>query len=158
MASTSQPAPASASDLFDNLVRCETRLYNELNDRLREAHGIVTSQFESLRYIRDHEDARVADIAAYAAIGIGASSKGIDRLEKQGWVRRLPNPADRRSSLLELTKDGAALTADAQLTFTEVTEGLVAAALDPIQLAAAVSALAALRGALERDRVGVPVG
>jgi MarR family multiple antibiotic resistance transcriptional regulator len=34
---------------FADLVRCETRLYNALNVRLRERHGIVTSQFESLR-------------------------------------------------------------------------------------------------------------
>ena len=39
---------------FSDLVRCETCLYNALNDGLRERHGIVTSQFEALRYLRDH--------------------------------------------------------------------------------------------------------
>ena len=44
--------------LFDDLVRCETRLYNALNDRLRERHGIVTSQFEFLHYLRERPGAR----------------------------------------------------------------------------------------------------
>ncbi|MEK8171786.1 MarR family winged helix-turn-helix transcriptional regulator [Streptomyces sp. M19] len=69
---------------FDDLVRCETRLYNALNDRLRAAHDIVTSQFEALRYLRDHPGSRVADLAAEFASGIGASSKSVDRLEKRG--------------------------------------------------------------------------
>ncbi|MFE0116435.1 MarR family transcriptional regulator [Amycolatopsis sp. NPDC059019] len=30
---------------------------------------------------------------------MGATSKGVDRLEKQGWAVRRPNPSDRRSSL-----------------------------------------------------------
>ena len=100
---------SSAADLpgfFADLVRCETRLYNALNDRLRERHGIVTSQFEFLRYLRDHPGSRVADLATEFAVGIGATSKGVDRLEKQGWVVRQPNPSDRRSSLLALTDDG----------------------------------------------------
>jgi hypothetical protein len=40
------------------------------------------------------------------AIGIGATGKTIDRLEKRGWAARQPNPSDRRSSLLALTDDG----------------------------------------------------
>ncbi|MEU8973310.1 hypothetical protein AB0D11_29310 [Streptomyces monashensis] len=35
-------------------VRYETRLCNALDERLREQHGIVTSQFESLRHLREH--------------------------------------------------------------------------------------------------------
>ncbi|MEU8973311.1 MarR family transcriptional regulator [Streptomyces monashensis] len=40
----------------------------------------------------------MADLAAEFAIGIGAMSKGIDRLEGHGRVARQPNPADRRSA------------------------------------------------------------
>lgn len=139
-------------------MRCETRLYNELNDRLRAAHGIVTSQFEFLRYVHDHPQARVADLATGFAAGIGAISKAADRLEQHGWLRRVPNPADRRSSLLALTTAGAELVAAAATTFTRSVEELVADALDPAQLTAAIGALAALRAALERDHRGTPAG
>jgi len=143
---------------FDDLVRCETRLYNVLGERLRAAHGIVTSQFELLRYLRDHPRSRVADIAANFAGGIGAISKSVDRLEARGWVARLPNPADGRSSLISLTASGAALTAAAEQTFREQLRQLVGTAISPGQVDAAGAALAALRRALEQAHIGLPVG
>ncbi|MFE6747262.1 MarR family winged helix-turn-helix transcriptional regulator [Kitasatospora purpeofusca] len=145
------------SDFFADLVRCETRLYNALNDRLRERHGIVTSQFEFLRHLRDHPGARVADLAAEFAIGIGATSKGVDRLERQGWLARVPNPSDRRSSLLELTAEGLQLADAAGATFAERLTELVAGGLKASPVAAA-QVLAELRASLERDRIGAPTG
>ncbi|MFI9325575.1 MarR family winged helix-turn-helix transcriptional regulator [Kitasatospora aureofaciens] len=146
------------SELFADLVRCETRLYNALNDRLRERHGIVTSQYEFLDYLRRHPGCRVADIAAEFAIGVGATSKGIDRLEKQGWAARRPNPADRRSSLLALTADGSRLVEEAQRTFTDTLAELLTGTLDAASLSAAARTFATLRAALERDRIGTPTG
>jgi MarR family multiple antibiotic resistance transcriptional regulator len=143
---------------FADLVRCETRLYNDLNDRLRERHGIVTSQFEFLRYLRDHPGSRVADIAAEFAIGVGATSKATDRLESRGWVVRQPNPADRRSSLLALTDDGLRLTDAAEGTFTQRLAELIGDTSPTSPIAAAARALAELRAALERDQVGLPTG
>lgn len=83
---------STPTGFFAGLVRCGTRLYNALNDRLREQHGIVTSQFGALRYLRDHPESRVADLAAEFAIGIGigATGKTIERLEKQGRAVRQP--------------------------------------------------------------------
>ncbi|WP_405162824.1 MarR family transcriptional regulator [Nocardia sp. NBC_01499] len=143
--------------LFADLVRCETRLYNALNDRLRERHGIVTSQFESLRYLRDHPGARVADLASEFAAGVGAISKGVDRLEKQGWIARQPNPADRRSSLVALTADGARLVEAAEQTFAERLTELLGTLAGP-SLPTVAQALSQLRGVLERDQVGLPAG
>ncbi|MEU8514614.1 MarR family transcriptional regulator [Kitasatospora sp. NPDC048722] len=158
MESTSRGETVDLPELFADLVRCETRLYNALNDRLRARHGIVTSQFEFLRYLRDHPGARVADLATAFAIGIGATSKGVDRLEKQGWVVRQPNPSDRRSSLLALTEDGAQLVAGAEGTFTAGLAELIGDTLDDASAAAAAQALATLRSALERRQIGMPTG
>jgi DNA-binding MarR family transcriptional regulator len=144
--------------LFADLVRCETRLYNAVNDRLRERHGIVTSQYEFLQYLREHPESRVADLATEFAVGIGATSKGIDRLERQGWVARRPNPSDRRSSLLVLTDEGARLVDAAEQTFTSRVTELVEGALGGTRAAAAAEVLAVLRAALERDRIGMPTG
>ncbi|MQS15834.1 MarR family transcriptional regulator [Streptomyces kaniharaensis] len=156
--SSGDRAGADLSELFADLVRCETRLYNALNDRLRERHGIVTSQYEFLSYLRDHPGCRVADLAAEFAIGVGATSKGIDRLEKQGWAARRPNPADRRSSLLALTDDGALLVEEAQQTFTGSLAELLGGTLDARSLSTVARALSTLRSALERDQVGTPTG
>jgi len=34
----------------------------------------------------------------------------LDLLERRGWIRRLANPDDRRSTLIEITPDGKAAT------------------------------------------------
>jgi len=143
---------------FDDLVRCETRLYNAVGEKLRAEHGIVAAQFEFLRYVRDHPEARVADVAANFAAGIGAISKLTDRLEARGWVARIPNPADGRSSLISLTTSGAALVTAAERTFNDVLGELVGSVISADQVGAAGAALAALRRALEHARVGLPAG
>ncbi|MFD8809955.1 MarR family winged helix-turn-helix transcriptional regulator [Streptomyces sp. NPDC059627] len=157
MAYRSGDDSADLLGFFHDLVRCETRLYNALNDRLRDRHGIVTSQFEFLRHLRDHPGSRVGDLAAAFAIGVGATSKSVDRLEQQGWVARQANPADRRSSLLVLTDDGAALVDAAEATAAERLAGLVADTLGESAPAVA-GTFAKLRAALERADVGTPTG
>jgi MarR family transcriptional regulator, multiple antibiotic resistance protein MarR len=154
----STPANEGLAGFFDDLVRCETRLYNAVGERLRAEHGIVASQFELLRYVRVHPRSRVADIATNFAAGIGAISKGVDRLEARGWVARLPNPADGRSSLISLTTSGAALVAEAERTFHQHLGELLGPAIGADQVDAAGAVLAALRRALESSRVGVPAG
>ena len=150
--------PEEIAGFFDDLVRCETRLYNAVGEKLRAEHGIVASQFEFLRYLRDHPRSRVADVAAAFAAGFGAVSKGVDRLEARGWVTRLPNPADGRSSLISLTTSGAALVTEAERTFNDRLDELIVPAVGASQIDAARTALTALRRALEDARVGLPVG
>ena len=43
-----------------------------------------------------------------------------DKLERGGYIRRIPNPADSRSTLVELTEKGQAL----RPTFHRISEGL----------------------------------
>ncbi|HVN11913.1 MAG TPA: MarR family transcriptional regulator [Kineosporiaceae bacterium] len=40
-------------------------------------------------------------------------TNAVDRLEAQGFVRRLPHPSDRRATLVELTDDGRAVATKA---------------------------------------------
>jgi MarR family multiple antibiotic resistance transcriptional regulator len=157
MAAKSQ-APASRARLFEDLLRSEIRIYNDVNDRIRSAHGIALSQYLAMRFIRDRSDARVADLAAFVAIGVGATSKLIDRLVERTLAERVPNPNDRRSSLLALTATGRELTDAAEATYENRLRDIFDAALSPTQLSALTEAMSALDSALERDQVGVPVG
>ena len=143
---------------FGDLVRCETRLYNLFNDELRERYGLTTAQFEFLRYVRDHANARVADIATEFAAGVGAISKGTDRLERQGLVARRPNPDDRRSAILQLTVTGRRLVDDADGYVQTRLRELTAASISPEQLAATSETLASLRAVLEERSLGTPTG
>ena len=149
--------PTPAAVVFSDLVRVETRLYNALDAALRDAHGLTLGAFEFLRFIRSHGSARVADLAAEFAIGVGATSKGVDRMEANGWLERLPNPANRRSSLLSVTDAGAVLLEGAERSFDVEFRRLTTSA-DPAALSALAATLGALRGELESGRIGQPAG
>jgi DNA-binding MarR family transcriptional regulator len=144
------------AEFFDDLIRCETRPYNALNTHLRQRQGIVTSQFEFLHHIRDHSGCRVADLSVEYAVGVGATSKGVDRLERNGWVARRPNPSDRRSSLLVLTESAVELVDASERTFTAHLAEMIAGTFTAALLATAAHALSALRVTLERDGSGCP--
>lgn len=73
-------------------------------------------------------------------------------------VARHPNRADGRSSLVSLTASGAVLAAEAENTFRERLTELTSPALAASDVEAIAPVLAAVRAALERDRVGLPVG
>ena len=146
------------AQFFSDLVRCETRLYNALDGVLSERHGIAASQFEFLQYIRDHPASRVADLAAAFAIGVGATSKGVDRLERRTWVIRTVSLTDRRSSLLQLTHTGRSLVDEAEATFRESLTGLLAPVRNARHAGAMLGAFAILRASLEDDGIGTPIG
>src|SRR3954471_19122108 len=93
--------------LFEDLVRAETRLYNAIDGRLRERHGVSLGQFELLQIIAGRDSCRVLDIVREVGITVGAASKAVDRLEGAGWCRRRVDEQDRRSSVLAVTPAGA---------------------------------------------------
>jgi MarR family multiple antibiotic resistance transcriptional regulator len=144
--------------VFTDLVRAETRLYNAVADRVRIQAGIGAGHFELLRYVRDHPGARVADVAAAFALGVGTTSKLVDRQEKEGWLERRPNPANRRSSLLALTPAGESVLSRAEPAWQAALQELLGGALTAAELAALAQALAILRTDLEQRRLGLPAG
>lgn len=144
--------------VFVNLVRAETRLYNAVADRVKTATGVGAGHFELLRHVRDHPDARVGDLAAAFAIGVGTTSKIVDRLEKQGWLRRRPNPANRRSSLLALTPEGESLVSRTEPAWRAAVKEILGGAVTLDELTALGRTLDALRADLERRNLGLPAG
>ncbi|WP_418955212.1 MarR family winged helix-turn-helix transcriptional regulator [Streptomyces tritici] len=141
--------------IFTDLVRVETRLYNAVGARLRAECDLALGQFELLEIIHRTPECRVLDIASEVAITVGAVSKAVDRLVAAGWCRRTAHPHDRRSSLLDLTPEGAELlTAARPLVEREL--ATLTAAITPDDLARLATTLAALRAALETGRHGQP--
>jgi MarR family transcriptional regulator, multiple antibiotic resistance protein MarR len=144
--------------VFTDLVRVETRLYNAVEQRVRAEAGVGAGHFELLRHVRDHPGARVADLASAFAIGVGTTSKIVDRLEKEGWVQRRPNPANRRSSLLALTAAGQSAVARAEPAWQAAIQETLGGAVTAERLTALSLALGALRSDLERRHLGLPAG
>jgi DNA-binding MarR family transcriptional regulator len=144
--------------VFTDLVRVETRLYNAVAERVKAAAGVGAGHFELLRYVRDHPDARVADLAAAFAIGVGTTSKIVDRVAKEGWLERRPNPANRRSSLLALTPAGESVVSRAESAWQAAIQEILGGAITPADLTALSVTLDALRADLERRHLGLPTG
>jgi DNA-binding MarR family transcriptional regulator len=94
--------------------------------------------------------ARVQEVADEIGITVGAASKIVDRLERAGLAERVPNPADRRSSLLRMTKPGRNTLADgvrvARKELVRRTDTITQAQLD-----ATTAALASLADAFSID-------
>lgn len=156
--SASDARRASLDTVFSDLVRVETRLYNAIEQRVKTEAGVGAGHFELLRYVRDHSEARVADLASAFAIGVGTTSKIVDRMENQGWLERRPNPANRRSSLLALTPAGEAVVSRAEPAWHSAIQDLLAGAITADGLVALSLTLGALRSDLERRQLGLPTG
>lgn len=138
------------AELFVDLVRSETRLYNLVDARIRAAHdGLTVGQLQIVSLIAQTPDCRVADIVADIDITVGAASKAVDRLEASGYVRRRANPHDRRSSVLELTAKGTRAFDAGWPTLRTVVDELTRDAVPPADLEQAARTLAALRVTLE---------
>jgi DNA-binding MarR family transcriptional regulator len=95
--------------VFDDLVRFETVLWGTVDDRLRKECDLTLANLNLMMVIDATPQCRVLDIAQALAITVGGTSQAVDRLEAAGHCARRANPADRRSSILELTPEGAAL-------------------------------------------------
>jgi DNA-binding MarR family transcriptional regulator len=98
---------ASYTDLFTEFVRLEIEVWNRLDVDLQVSAGITLAQFQALSAIRKNAgSARVQDISTELMITVGATSKLVDRLERDGLAVRSANPDDRRSSVINLSARG----------------------------------------------------
>ncbi|MDQ4133266.1 MAG: MarR family transcriptional regulator [Actinomycetota bacterium] len=65
------------------------------------------------------------DLARQQMMTSGGMTAAIDRLERKGFVTRLPNPNDRRGSLVELTDEGRHVVDQAMERHAEAERRLV---------------------------------
>jgi DNA-binding MarR family transcriptional regulator len=139
--------PVDHRQVFDDLVRFETELWNELDARLRAEAEVPLGSFNVLLVLERIPDCRVNDIATALAITVGGASQSVDRLERRGLCARRPHPEDRRATIIELTDEGRTRCTAAGLAFDrELTLRFGTAALTPTQLRHLADALATLRG------------
>ena len=115
--------------LFNEIIRFEIELWNAVEARLKAEFNLPLTHFEPMSVMDRLGPCRVYDIASELRITTGGASKLIDRIEASGYCRRRPNPADRRSSLLELTPAGRRLLADAGTAFDDELERRLGAPL-----------------------------
>jgi DNA-binding MarR family transcriptional regulator len=80
-----------------------------MHDETLDQFGLTVSDWHvltALRWAGEPYRRKAGELARRADLTSGAMTSRLDALEKEGLVRRLPDPADRRGVLVELTEKG----------------------------------------------------
>lgn len=80
----------------------------KLNEASQKYMGLSENDMRAIRFMiasqRQGELASPSRVAKHLGITNASVSRMIDRLDKNGHIRRLPHPKDRRSTVLEVTE------------------------------------------------------
>jgi DNA-binding MarR family transcriptional regulator len=99
------------------LVRSRIRQY--AGERAR-AHGLTTTQFWILVLLDEQGPMTLGALGNRVCVDAPAASRVVDGMVKAGQLRRTTDAADRRKSLLELTKVGQRVVVPLRQTAAEV--------------------------------------
>ena len=116
--------------IVDRINGIRRRLHRMLDETLAE-FGLTDGEWKVLTHLQldgpPHRKS-AGQLAKWGDLSSGAMTNRIDRLEQAGFVRRVPDPVDRRGVLVELTDAGRRAWEDSVSAQAEK-ESLVAAAL-----------------------------
>jgi DNA-binding MarR family transcriptional regulator len=119
---------ASGKHVTGRVVRLASLFQRAFAERFREA-GLGEGAYGVLAALRrsgpPYELTPTA-LAQHRMMTSGGMTPVIDGLERQGLVERVPNPADRRGSLVRLTRSGRAAVDRAMAMHAEAEQELVA--------------------------------
>ena len=116
-----------APSLFTALINTEMGAWNAVESALSEAGNALTlGRFLVLRTVRDTPAFRIQEVAASQGITLGAASRLVDRLHRDGLVHRTPCEHDRRAIILTVTEEGLAHLEEACMIVEKEQERLFA--------------------------------
>ncbi len=91
------------------LLRLTRSVESDLRDYLRTAHETTLPRFDVMAALyRRREDVTMSELSRMLLVSNGNATAVVDRLEKDGFARRTPAPADRRIQHVALTEAGIA--------------------------------------------------
>ncbi len=99
-----------ALEFLSPLHKASRQITMYLEDQTREL-GVSPLEGHVLTYLRKYAPATVGELVRVFGVKQSTFTSLLDRLERDGLVRREPNPADRRSFLIHITERGRELTA-----------------------------------------------
>ena len=122
-----------APSLFTALINTEMGARNAVESALSEAGNALTlGRFLVLHTVRNTPACRIQEVAASQGITLGAASRLVDRLHRDGLVHRTPCEHDRRATILTVTEQGLAHLEEACMIVEKEQERLFAP-LSPAQ-------------------------
>ena len=100
---------SSCTEAYATLVRTGEALRAEIERSVRVTFGLPHAALTALAVIEGAgEPVTPSQVSERMLTASATMTATLDLLERQGWIRRIPNPADRRSVLLEVTPEGRA--------------------------------------------------
>ena len=119
--------------IVDRINGIQRRIRRMLDETLEE-YGLSSGEWHVLGRLSRAPNGRGAagELAAKVELSSAAMTNRLDRLEKAGLVRRIPDENDRRSVQIEVTDEGRKLY-EQSVEAQAAKEGIVAEALDPAQ-------------------------
>ncbi|HEX4745641.1 MAG TPA: MarR family transcriptional regulator [Gaiellaceae bacterium] len=78
---------------------------DRLRSALARATGLTSSDLDALEHLEAAGPLTQKALGERVLLSSGAVTMLVDRLERAGWVRRVPHPHDRRAALVELSQD-----------------------------------------------------
>jgi DNA-binding MarR family transcriptional regulator len=102
-------------DAWMSYVATSTLLESALDRQLQRDSGMPHAYYQILAMLSEvpNRTLRMSDLAAVTQSSQSRLSHAVSRLERNGWVTRMPCPDDRRSTLAHLTDAGFAALAAA---------------------------------------------
>ena len=85
-------------------VRAGQRATDVIDDLICQLLGINRTDARCLDILDEHGSMSAGDLAEASRLTTGAITAVIDRLERAGYARRVPDPSDRRRVLVEPTE------------------------------------------------------
>lgn len=135
-----------AAQLISSLLRTAEAINVEMDRAMLASFDVPQSVLNSLAVIEGADTpltpSQISDRTYTSAATITAT---LDNLERLGWVERAPNPADRRSVLVQITAAGQAV-ADQFLPGIRAVELALLADLTPAERQAMLDAIARILG------------
>ncbi|WP_020670994.1 MarR family winged helix-turn-helix transcriptional regulator [Amycolatopsis nigrescens] len=95
-------------------------------DGALKPHGLTFARYEALVLLAFSRNASLPMRVMGERLQLHPTSVTniVDRLEKEGLVKRVPHPTDRRTTLVEITEDGRTRRTEATKSVTEIDFGL----------------------------------
>ena len=113
-----RPGPADpAGD--ESLSEAFWAVARELRERSAETLApwdITPAHLRALRTLSRHGTMRLSALSEQLQIAPRTATEVVDALEARDLVRRRPDPADRRATLVEVTEHGASVLAEIRAT------------------------------------------
>lgn len=118
--------------IVDRIMGISRRLRRSMDETL-ESFGLTWEEWKLLCTLRNHGDPyrlSPGELAQKQELSSGAMTNRLDRLEHAAFIRRVPNPDDRRGLLVELTDAGHTIWHDTFGVQAEKEALITASALD----------------------------